>query len=593
MSHKVPALLAYLAMSEGPQRRDDLAALLWGEMPEVDAKNNLRQAIANLRKALEPHLLIRAKRSNLTRIRPSPSMSPPLKVLSKPFLRPPSGRYRTRRRFTGGTSWPASSCATAPAFEEWMLAQRARYRELALYALHTLTQLHLDAGAYDRAISDATRLLALDSWREETHRQLMLALARTGQRSAALAQYKRCRHLLREELDVEPSDETTALYERIKASMHGPRHNLSVTAPELIGREAELAELRRRLAAPSCRLLTLVGPGGAGKTQLALAAAHESPDRYLDGVWWAELTAVTNPAELVAAIGDGLGFAFAGGPLQPQLMDYLRCKELLLALDNFEHLIAPPALDLLSQILKQAPGVKLLITSRERLNLAAEWLFDVPGLPYPTNGAGEDEDYPALQLFIQRAQRIHPTFTLGPNDRDAVARICRMTAGLPLAIELAAAWARALSPVEMAAALERGLAFLASRAYGAPERHRSLVAVFEHSWALLNVSERIALAQLSVFRGGFEWIAAEMVAGAKLPTLQTLADRSWLRIGAEGRYEMHPLVQQFAAEKLAQEPARPPRPGVRPPCPPLRRIDPATRGRFPRGSGQAGVDLDD
>ena len=223
-----------------------------------------------------------------------------------------------------------------------MLAQRARYRELALYALHTLTQLHLDAAPNDRAISDATRLLALDSWREETHRQLMLALARTGQRSAALAQYKRCRRLLQEELDVEPSAETTALYERIKASMHGPRHNLSAAAPELIGREAELAELRRRLAAPSCRLLTLVGPGGAGKTQLALAAAHGSLDRYLDGVWWAELAAVTNPAELVAAIGDGLGFAFAGGPLQPQLIDYLRRKELLLVLDNFEHLIAPP-----------------------------------------------------------------------------------------------------------------------------------------------------------------------------------------------------------------------------------------------------------
>ena len=556
MSHKVPALLAYLAMSEGPQRRDDLATLLWGEMSDVDAKNNLRQAIANLRKALEPHLLITRETVELN---PSTTLfldvtafERGLQTLSAPAVRPLQEATALYR----GDFLAGFFVREAPAFEEWMLAQRARYRELALYALHTLTQLHLDAGTYDRAISDATRLLALDSWREETHRQLMLALARTGQRSAALAQYKRCRRLLQEELDVEPSDETTALYERIKASMRGPRHNLAATAPELIGREAELVDLRRRLAAPSCRLLTLVGPGGAGKTQLALAAAHESPDRYLDGVWWAELAAVTNPAELVAAIGDGLGFAFAGGPLQPQLMDYLRRKELLLALDNFEHLIARPALDLLSQILKQAPGVKLLITSRERLNLAAEWLFDVSGLPYPTNGAGEGEDYPALQLFIQRAQRIHPTFTLGPNDRAAVARICRMTAGLPLAIELAAAWARVLSPVEMAAELERGLAFLASRAYGAPERHRSLVAVFEHSWALLDVSERIALAQLSVFRGGFEWIAAEMVAGAKLPTLQTLADRSWLRLEAHGRYEMHPLVRQFAAEKLAQEPAR-------------------------------------
>ena len=138
----------------------------------------------------------------------------------------------------------------APAFEEWMLAQRARYRELALHALHTLAQRHLDAGQYERAIGDAARLLAFDPWREESHRQLMLALARTGQRSAALAQYKRCRHVLREELDVEPSDETTALYERIKASLRGPRHNLPAAITEIIGRAADLAALRGRLLRP-------------------------------------------------------------------------------------------------------------------------------------------------------------------------------------------------------------------------------------------------------------------------------------------------------------------------------------------------------
>ena len=211
MSHKVPALLAYLAMSEGPQRRDDLAALLWGEMPEVDAKNNLRQAIANLRKALEPHLLITRETIELN---PSTTLfldvaafERGLQTLSAPAVRPLQDATALYR----GDFLAGFFVRDAPAFEEWMLAQRARYRELALYALHTLTQLHLDAGTYDRAISDATRLLALDSWREEAHRQLMLALARTGQRSAALAQYKRCRRLLREELDVEPSDETTAL----------------------------------------------------------------------------------------------------------------------------------------------------------------------------------------------------------------------------------------------------------------------------------------------------------------------------------------------------------------------------------------------
>ena len=246
----------------------------------------------------------------------------------------------------------------------------------------------------------------------------MLALARTGHRSAALAQYKRCRRLLREELDVEPSDDTTALYERIKASMRGPRHNLPVVAAELIGRTADLAALRGRLAAPSCRLLTLVGPGGAGKTRLGLAVAAGLDD-FLDGVWLVQLAALSGADELTAAIADALGFAFSGAsPLEAQLVDTLRRKELLLLLDNFEQIIAPVALDLLCRLLKQAPGLKLLITSRERLNLAAEWVYDVSGLPYP---AGEMlagvEGYPAVQLFVQCAGAHPPRFRVDTRQR--------------------------------------------------------------------------------------------------------------------------------------------------------------------------------
>lgn len=568
MSQKVPALLAYLVMNEGPQRRDDLAALLWGEMPDVDARNNLRQAIANLRKSLEPFLLVTRETLEINSHMPlfldvavfdrtlqTQSPTSPLSHSPDPTPDIRAQQLQDATALYRGDFLAGFFVRDAPAFEEWMLAQRARYRELALHALHTLIQRHLDAGQYDRAISDATRLLTLDSWREETHRQLMLALARTGQRSAALAQYKRCHRLLREELDVEPSAETTALYEHIKASMQRPRHNLPIAETELIGRAPELSELRRRLAVPTCRLLTLVGPGGVGKTELALAAARQTCEAFLDGAWLIDLVAVSGPSDLVSAIASGLGVAFSGAdPTEPQLIDALRRRELLLVLDNFEHLIAPSALDLLSRILKQAPGVKLLITSRERLNLAAEWLHDVAGLPFPTDDA-DVARYPAVQLFVQRARRIRPEFSLSLVNASAVTRVCRMVEGLPLAIELAAAWTRVLTPDEIVAELARGLAFLRSSAHDIPERHRSLAAIFEHSWSLLEPAERAALRQFSVFRGGFDRATAEAVIGPIAPVLQALGDASLVRVDSQGRYDMHPLVQQFAAEQLAQEPS--------------------------------------
>jgi predicted ATPase/DNA-binding SARP family transcriptional activator len=559
MSQKVPALLAYLALNPGPQRRDDLAALLWGELPDADARNNLRQALANLRRALDAHLLVTREtvelRGDMVRLLDVNAFERGLRLPHAAPLPTRIARLEDATALYRGDFLGGFFVRDAPTFEEWMLAQRARFRELALHALHTLTQFHLDAGRYDRAISDATRLLALDAWREETHRQLMLALARTGQRSAALAQYKRCRRLLADELEVEPSAETTALYEQIKAAMRGPRHNLPPLAG-LVGRATELAELHSRLAAPDTRLLTILGPGGAGKTRLALEAAAASEPIFLNGVWLASLAEVAQVAALPAALADALGFAFSGaGPLEPELLDFLRRKELLLVLDNFEHLISPPALDLVCQILNHAPGVKLLVTSRERLNLAAEWLYDLAGLPFPANG-GDPADYPAVQLFAQRAQRVRPDFALTDDTTPAVARICRLVEGLPLAIELAAAAMRTLTPADLAAELSDGLSSLASAACDLPERHRSLAAVFDHSWARLDATERRSLAQLAVCRGGFDRAAAEAVAAVGPAMLQALADRSLVRVGRGGRCDMHPLVQQFARDKLAQrEPA--------------------------------------
>ncbi len=560
MSQKVPALLAFLAVSGRAQRRDDLAALLWGEMPDADARNNLRQALANLRKLLDPCLTITRETVEL-------NAEPPVFLDTTAFetaLALPPGlpvENRAAALTAAAALYTGDFLAgffvrEAPAFEEWMLGQRARYREQALLALHTLTQHHLAAGEYDRGIQSATRLLALDEWREEAHCQLMLALARTGQRSAALAQYQRCRRLLEQELGVEPAAETIQLYERIRASMLRPRHNLPAAAADLVGRADEIAELRARLRTPGCQMLTLVGAGGIGKTQLALAVAHACRDDNLEGAWWAQLAPVAKPADLVAAIADALGVVFSGSAsMQEQLVDFLRDRELLLALDNFEHLISPQALDLLSALLRQAPGLKLLVTSRVRLNLVAEQLFDVSGLRCPADGSAAVADSPAAQLFVRRAQRLRADFSLDAAGAAAVAGICRMVDGLPLALELAAAWVRAMSPEEIAADLARGLAVLTSSAYDAPARHVSLAAVFEQSWALLDEENAVVLARLAIFPGDFDSLAAARAAGATGDALQALVNCSWLRSTRPGRFALHPLARQFALEKLARVPA--------------------------------------
>ena len=558
ISSKAPALLAYLAVSGRTHQRDALAGLLWGEMPDAAAANNLRQALTSLRKLAGPQLTI--TRDTVAFNRSSPHS---LDVESfKDLMRLSSGQPAQQRAsllrqalaLYRGEFLEGFYVRDAPDFEDWALVQRVHLRELALGGWDALTGLLLNAGDYDGAVAAAGRLLAMDPWREEAHRQRMLALARSGQLSAAMAQYQTCRATMQREFGADPSAETSALFERIRSAMHGPRHNLPAATTGFVGRETELADLRRLLASPNTRLVTILGSGGAGKTRLALEAAAHCAPMFLNGVRLAQLAGVEDPTTLPWALADALGFSPAGAePPEPQLLNFLRHKELLLVLDNFEHLVAAPALDLLSRILRQAPDVKLLVTSRVRLNLAAEQLFDLRGLPYPSGSESATlQDFPAVELFIRRSQRVRPDFPISLDTLSSMARICQLTEGLPLAIELAAAWSRSMTPADITEELARGMALLASTAQDVPARHRSMAAVFEHSWLLLDAAEQSALRQLSVCRGGFDRAAAKEIACAGPILLQTLVDRSLLRVDGAGRFDMHPMVQQFASEKLAQ-----------------------------------------
>ncbi len=556
VSTKAPALLAYLAVTGRPHSRDALAALLWGEMADADAKNNLRQTLSNLRKLLEPYLLISRDAVQFdTAVPHTLDVTQFENHLHRARDAAPPARMATLQQAAAlyqGDFLAGFYVRDAPEFEEWLLAQRARYRELALHALHTVTGHHLERGEYGRAIDSATRSIALDAWREEAYRQLMIALARSGQRSAALAQYETCRRLLDQELGVRPSLETTALYERIREAKR--RVHLPPATTPLVGRVAELDKITRLLADPTCHLITLIGPGGSGKTRLALEAAARAVPTFLHGACFVSLAAATSPEIIPGAVAESLAVALSGqADPHDQLIAYLNDKELLLVLDNLEHL--PTAAEWIGCLIQTCPDLQLLVTSRERLNLHGERLLELNGLEIPSGKQDERvTDYSAAQLFLNHAREASPDFVLNAKNETAVIRICQLVKGLPLAIELAAAWVRHLTCQEIAHEIEQNLSFLATTQKNVPARHRSLQAAFEHSWALLDDEERAAFARLSLFRGGCTRQAAIAVTQVPLSVLAALSDKSLLHRDPDGRYTMHELLRQYAAHKLGADP---------------------------------------
>jgi predicted ATPase/DNA-binding CsgD family transcriptional regulator len=294
-------------------------------------------------------------------------------------------------------------------------------------------------------------------------------------------------------------------------------------------------------------LLTLVGPGGIGKTRLAIEVSQSLP--ITERVHFIPLQPLTSPDFIVPTIAEAIGFQFyAGNDPKQQLLDYLREKSWLLLMDNFEHLLDGALL--LSDIVAYAPGIRLLVTSRERLNLQEEWVLTLAGLSYPEDRASDAlENYSAVQLFVQRARQTQPNFSLS-NNAEAVMTICRLVGGIPLGIELAASWVRALSCEAIAEEIERSLDILETSARNVEPRHRTMRASLDQSWQSLSDTERAVFMQMSVFRGGFTWAAAKHVGGASLRTLSALVEKSLLRMDAGGRYDVHELLRQYGEEQL-------------------------------------------
>jgi predicted ATPase/transcriptional regulator with XRE-family HTH domain len=338
-------------------------------------------------------------------------------------------------------------------------------------------------------------------------------------------------------------------------SVSPPKNNLPVFPTPLIGREREMEQLNKLLCDPQCRLLTLVGSGGIGKTRLAIETASHMQDVF-PGVYFVPLASSNSTRLIVPVIADSVGFAFHHtGHTDPktQLFNYLKAKQILLVVDNLEQLLTEPGIEVLTELLAYAPHVKLLATSRESLELQDEWVFEVHGLPIPesTYVRGSAQNTSA-ELFLQRARRAHVEFDAMPKDYPSIVHICQLVDGNPLGIELAAAWVRTLSCHEIAQEIEGGLGFLTVSARDVPARHRSMRAVFDHSWKLLTEEEQRVLLRLSTFRGGFRREAAKEVAGTTISVLSALMTKSIIRRDSAGRYDLHELIRQFAAEQLAK-----------------------------------------
>ena len=561
------ALLVYLAVTRQPQGRDALATLLWPESDQREARANLRRTLHRLGQVVGDDVL--ATNAETISIAPGAALT----LDSEQFVQLTNAGERLEDAvdlygddFLAGFTLPDS-----PAFDEWQFFERERLRQLLAQSLEWLTQQAHSRGVWNAAADYARRWVALDVLHEPAQRSLLEAYAQLGQVAAAQRQYQELARVLEMELGAEPEEATRALYEAIRTrrfpaspaahglpnagttrAQEGPVPVELPAEPPLVGRERELEAIPRLLSkAGGARLVTLTGPGGVGKTRLAQAIAETASPHFADGAHVVMLAEVSKPAGIVPAIAARLGLRAGDGDSTAQLLAVLRGRELLLVLDNLEHLL--DGVTTVAAILGATTRTHIIITSRERLDLADEVVYPLGGLELPAEESGTQVlDAPAARLLLQRARLVRPELAPGPADVAGITRICRLVQGLPLALTLAAGWAELLSFEEIADEIACSLDFLATDQRDVPERQRSMRAVFERSWHRLPVDEQRVFARLTVFRGGFTRHAAQDVAGASLHQLRRLVNTSWITVSAQAhRYEIHELLGQFVAETTA------------------------------------------
>lgn len=545
------AIFIYLLHQVTPVERERLVDLFFQASEPKQAAANFRSTLSRMRKELRPFLDINSRTIHITPdaniwidavqfaqcIKKRDLLEDTLSLYQGDFL---AGFY----------------LRDAPEFEQWVLVEQERLRLMALEGYKRLVGQHQEAGRYWDALQAVNQLLAIDPLIEEAQRTKLLLLARTGQREKALQHFEDTAVLYEEELGLALSPETTALRGRIGGLKIPPPGNIPAPTDQFIGRAAELGTLLDLLAQPERRLITLFGVGGTGKTRLAYELGRtvlaENSGLFLDGVYVVSMVGVApgaSPDDVALHMLQALGFVTSGlqSPIG-QLIDALKNREMLLIVDNFEHLIRKNSA-FLAELLQKAAALTLVVTSRERLNLHEETVFDLDGLPF--SGA-KTLDTDAARLFVNHAQRHRFTFKPAAPDVPPIVEVCQLLEGSPLGIELAAGSVRNASVSEIALQIKRNLGELTSPLQNVPPRHRSLRAVFLHSWRLLDPALRPVYANLSVFPTWFDAEAARSIAGASVDQLAQFVDKALLK-ERDGRFSIHPILREFATEQLATD----------------------------------------
>jgi predicted ATPase len=484
------------------------------------------------------------------------------------------------------------SLSACTQFDDWQFLRSEILRRKFRGSLENLVNGLEQRGRINEAITYAQRWLAIDDLDERAHRKLMALYTQNDQIHAALRQFERCRTVLKTELDLDPETETTVLYNQIRHSRAtaapsesaGGRVLLTATdqvswleqilaspvrvaskthlppqGTAFIGRESEISEISRSLHNRDCWLLTLTGMGGIGKTRLAHQVGQEMSTAFIDGVYSVSLAGLKSISALVPKIAETLGLPLhpQEGSLAAQLNSFLRDKTLLIIFDNFDAFTSKAAI--LYQLHAKAGGLKFLVTSRERLAISGEWVFAVQGLDYPESTPEKFDEilgFQAVELFVHAARRTLSSFRIDERNYEEVVAITQFLEGMPLGLEMAAAWINLLSPKEIMVEMRANLDFLKTEIQDAPLRQRSMRAVLDYSWKRLDGGDRSALARLPVFGGGFTRESAEKVAGVALSDLKRFIDRSFIRQKGSSGFHIHELQRQYTLQQLCVSPEK-------------------------------------
>ena len=576
-SRPAQSLLAYLALKPGtPYRRERLAGLLWPDATDANARSYLRQALWRIRKALESAPRDYLLTDDLTiAFAAEADYWLDVAVLEQDVsAQSPTDKLVCPLEVYHGELLPGF-------YDEWVAPERERLQAIYEHKLSLFLDRLVAEQRWPEALDWAERWIALGQVPEPAYRALMLAHNAVGDRASMAAAYQRCIEALRHELDVEPSAVTRALYERLSRSEPAAKrasfevkppatHNLPRQLTTFVGRERELAEVKRLLTSTPARLVTLTGTGGCGKTRLALQAGQAMLADYAQGVWLIELAPVTDLALVPQAVATALGLREESGrAITATLIDYLRGRQTLLILDNCEHVIAASA-QLVEALLHACPDLTILASSREQLGVSGETTFRVPSLSLPdarqTIEVEALSHYEAVQLFVDRARLALPDFAVTSDNAGAITQICQRLDGIPLAIELAAARVGVLGVEQIAARLGNAFRLLTGGSRTALPRQQTLRALMDWSYNLLSEAERSLLRRLSVFAGGWTLEAAEAIGVGENPTdliqpddvldlLTQLVNKSL--VIAEGvqsdhtRYRLLETIRQYAREKMS------------------------------------------